>query len=329
MRGIPPKIDAEHPPPRLAELPDPEPRPGEIVVGVHASGLNRVDLLQIRGRYPVPEGESDIPGLECSGVVERLGPEVEEDSRWRVGDSVMALLGGGGHAERVAVPAGQLMPLPPGWTYEQGAATPEAALTAWVNLVEEGRLQPGERVLIAGVSGGVGSFACQLARELGVSQLFGTSRSRERLEALRKVGLTHGEIEDEGLAARVRQQTEGHGVDLILDFVGGEGFTDRLGLLAPGGRLVLLGLMGGVRGSIDLSPILRRTLHIVGSLLRPRPRAEKARLVAAFDAFARDRLADGRLRPVLAGSFPAEQAAAAYDVLTAGGRVGKLVLRWI
>lgn len=329
MRGILPETDPRHPLPRLGELPEPELGTRQLLVRVHASGLNRVDLLQIRGRYPVPKGESEIPGLECSGVVESLGPGLEAGSPWRVGDAVMALLGGGGHAERVAVPAGQLMPLPPEWTHEQGAAMPEAALTAWLNLVEEGRLQRGARVLIAGVTGGVGSFACQLARELGAAQVFGTSRSRERLEALREVGLEHGEIEDDGLAERVREQTDGHGVDVILDFVGGKGFADRLGLLAPGGRLVLLGLMSGVQGSIDLSPILRRQLHVVGSLLRPRPRAEKARLIAAFDAFSRERFADGRLRPVLAGSFPAEEAAAAYDVLTTGGQVGKFVLRWV
>lgn len=328
MRGIPPEIDPEHPMPQLAELPDPQPAAGEVVLRVHASGLNRVDLLQIRGRYPVPEGEPDVPGLECSGVIESLGDGVEEGSPWRAGDAVTALLGGGGHAERVAVPVGQLMPLPPEWMHEQGAAVPEAALTAWLNLVEEGRLKRGERVLIAGVTGGVGSFACQLARELGAAQVFGTSRSRESLEALREVGLEHGEIEDAGLAERVREQTDGHGVDVILDFIGGKGFADRLGLLAPGGRLVLLGLMSGVQGSIDLSPILRLQLHIAGSLLRPRPRAEKARLVAAFDTFSRDRFADGRLRPVLAGAFPAEQVRTAYDVLTVGGQVGKFVLRW-
>lgn len=329
MRCILPKTDPRRPVPQLGELADPEPEPGEVLIRVHASGLNRVDLLQIRGRYPVPEGESNIPGLECSGVIEALGPGGEEGSPGRVGDAVMALLGGGGHAECVAVPVGQLLPLPEGWTHEQGAAMPEAALTAWLNLVEEGRLQRGERVLIAGVTGGVGSFACQLARELGAAQVFGTSRSRERLEALREVGLEHGEIEDAGLAERVREQTDGHGVDVILDFVGGKGFADRLGLLAPGGRLVLLGLMGGVQGSIDLSPILRRQLRIAGSLLRPRPRAEKARLVAAFDAFSRDRFADGRLRPLLAGAFAAEQVRTAFDVLTAGGQVGKLVLRWM
>lgn len=328
MRGVLPRTDSQHPVPQLGELPDPEPASGEVLVRVHASGLNRVDLLQIRGRYPVPEGEPEIPGLECSGVIEALGPGVAAGAPWRVGDAAMALLGGGGHAERVAVQAGQLLPLPPAWTHEHGAALPEAAVTAWVNLVEEGRLQAGERVLISGVTGGVGSFACQLARELGAAQVIGTSRSRERLQVLREVGLEHGEVEDDRLPGRIRELTAGAGVDVILDFVGGDGFGRRLELLAPGGRLVLLGLMDGPRGPIDLSAILRRRLRVVGSLLRPRPRAEKARLVATFDAFSRDRLADGRLRPLLAGAFSAVEVAKAYDVLAEGGHIGKFVLRW-
>jgi putative PIG3 family NAD(P)H quinone oxidoreductase len=305
--------------PRLVELPEPSPAEGEVLIEVHATALNRVDLLQIRGRYPVPAGESQIPGLECSGIVVASGGRA---GRWRPGSRVMALLGGGGHAERVAVPEGQVMPLPAALSFTEGAAIPEAGLTAWSNLVAEAGASPGESVLVSGATGGVGSFAVQVAHGLG-TRVFATGRDAERLARL-PAGMPL--LDDEELAERIAAETEGRGVDVILDLVGGRRLRDRLALLAPGGRLVLVGLMGGASAEVDASRILRRRLRIVGSLLRPRPRAEKALLVSGFAGFALPRLEDGRLRPLIAGTFPFERLADAYAALAAGGLVGKVVV---
>jgi putative PIG3 family NAD(P)H quinone oxidoreductase len=305
--------------PRLVELPDPSPADDEVLIEVQATALNRVDLLQIRGRYPVPSGESPIPGLECSGIVVERGAKAR---RWACGARVMALLGGGGQAERVAVPEGQVMALPPALSFAEGAAIPEAGLTAWSNLEAEARTTPGESVLISGATGGVGTFAVQVAHALG-ARVFATGRDAERLARL-PAGIPL--LDDEDLGERVAAETAGRGIDVILDLVGGSRLTDRLSLLAPGGRLVLVGLMGGAAAEVDVGRILRRRLRIIGSLLRPRSRAEKSGLVRGFEGFALPRLADGRLRPLLARRFPFNRLAEAYAALAAGGHVGKIVI---
>lgn len=286
---------------------------------VRATALNRVDLLQIRGRYPAIEGESPIPGLECAGVVAEQGPGV---SSWPPGSRVMALLAGGGHGERVAAPAGQLMPLPDGLSFAEGAAIPEAGLTAWTNLVAEAGMRAGETVLVSGATGGVGSLAVQIARELG-GRVLATGRDRRRLEDL---GCGELVVDDESLVDRVAELTAGHGVDVVLDLVGGAALGSRIALLAPGGRLILVGLMGGSRSEVDAARILRSRLRIVGSLLRPRPRVEKAELVAGFSGFALPRLEDGRLAPRIAERYPFERIGEAYAALERGGQVGKIVV---
>lgn len=311
------------PEPRLVELPEPGFSASEVLVDVRAAGLNRADLLQLRGHYPPPPGESAVPGLECAGVIEAVGAEVEG---WRPGDRVMALLAGGGMGEKVAVPAGQLLPLAEGLSFAQGAAVPEAAMTAWTNLVEEGGLEAGETVLINGANGGVGSFAVQLARELG-GRVLAAGRSRERLEPLRELGIEELLIDGPGLAEAVRERTGGRGADLALDLVGGEQLGERLAALRDRGRLVLVGVLAGSRAEVDLAEVLRRRLRIRGSVLRARSREEKAELVGAFRAFADERLADGRLRPLVARSFPFEEVAAAYRAVVEGGTVGKVIVR--
>jgi putative PIG3 family NAD(P)H quinone oxidoreductase len=292
-------------------------------VAVRAAGLNRADLLQLRGLYPPPPGESEVPGLECAGVVAAVGAGVEG---FRSGDRVMALLAGGGQAERVAVPAGQLMPLPEGLSFEEGAALPEACLTAWTNLVAEGGLEAGETVLVTGATGGVGTMAVQLARELG-ARVLAAGRSRERLAPLADLGAEALLLDEPGLAREVRERTEGRGADLVFDLVSGELLPEHLAALRDRGRLILVGLMAGSRTELDLAEVLRRRLTIRGSVLRARPRAEKAALVAAFLTFAAARLADGRLRPVIHRVFPFEDVAAAYRELAAGGVSGKVVVR--
>ena len=313
------------PVPRLGELPEPSPSSGEVLLSVRAAGLNRADLLQLRGLYPPPPGESEVPGLECAGVVEAVGAGVEG---WSPGERAMALVAGGGQGEKVAVPAGQLMPLPENLSFEEGAALPEAALTAWTNLVAEGGLEAGETVLVTGANGGIGSFAVQLACELG-ARVIAAGRSLERLERLRELGAGDLVVDEPGLADAVRKRLgEGSGgVDLVLDLVGGELVAEHLAALRDQGRLVLVGVLAGGRAELDLAAILRRRLAIRGSVLRARPRVEKAELVAGFSAFGLPRLADGRLRPVVERVYPFREVAEAYRALQAGGNVGKIVLR--
>ncbi|MFP3939488.1 MAG: NAD(P)H-quinone oxidoreductase [Thermoanaerobaculia bacterium] len=307
-------------------MPEPKPAPGEVLVAVRAAGLNRADLLQLRGLYPPPPGESDIPGLECSGVVEELGEGVDGAAP---GDRVMALLAGGGMAERVAVPVGQLLPLADNLSFEEGAALPEACLTAWTNLVAEGELARGETVVVTGANGGVGTMAVQLARELG-ARVVAAGRSRERLEPLRELGAEHLVIDAPGLAEAVRDATGGPkgggGADLVFDLVGGELLGEHLAALRNRGRLILVGLMAGRRAELDLGEVMRRWLTLRGSVLRSRSREEKARLVAAFHELAGPRLADGRLRPVLHRAFPFREIAEAYRTVLGGGFVGKVVV---
>lgn len=320
MRAVLPPADPRQPSPRLGDLPDPVPGPGEVLVAVEAAGINHADLLQLRGQYPPPPGESEVPGLECAGRVIGAG-----SSLWMPGARVMALLGGGGHATRVAVPAGQLMPLPDNLSFAEGGALPEAALTAWTNLVAEGGLQEDETVLISGASGGMGSFAVQLARELG-ARVLAAGRDRDRLELLRAYGVEEICVAGPNLARQVREATNGRGVDLVLDFVGGSELPGHLAALRERGRLVLVGLLAGRKAEVDLGPVLSRRLRIVGSVLRPRSRVEKALLVSDFNAFALPRLKDGRLRPVVDRVVPFDKAADAYRALERGGVFGKVVL---
>jgi len=300
------------------------------LVAVAAAGLNHADLLQLLGDYPPPPGESTVPGLECAGTVlaTREGNEgsalAAPGGLFAPGARVMALVAGGAHAERAAIPVGQLMPVPANLSFVEGAAIPEAGLTAWTNLVVEGGLAAGESVLVTGATGGMGTMLVQLASELG-ARVIAAGRDRERLERLRPLGadevVTLGE-----LPARVRALTAGRGVDLCIDLVGGAGIDGHLAALCNGGRLVLLGLLAGRRAEVDLGAVLSRRLRVVGSVLRARPRPEKAALVAAFSAFALPRLADGRLRPVVDRVLPFDRAGEAYAGLARGEVAGKIVL---
>ena len=320
MRAILP-AESNHPVPVVGNLPDPIPEPGEVLVAVEASGINHADLHQLRGSYPPPAGESDVPGLECSGVV----IEGEKGTAWQPGTRVMALVGGGAHATRAAIPVGQLMPLPDNLSFVEGAAIPEAALTSWVNLVAEGGLQAGETVLITGATGGMGSFTAQLARELG-ARVLAAGRDPKRLEMLRDLGIDEICIDGANLAGQVREATGGRGVDLAIDYTAGPDFGGHLAALAHRGRLVVVGTVGNRRAEIDLGLILQRRLKVTGSVLRARPREEKARLTADFAAFALPRLRDGRLRPVVDRAFPLERAAEAFKALERGGSFGKIIL---
>lgn len=303
---------------------DPALGPGEVLVEVKATAVNRADLLQARGLYPPPPGVSDVMGLEMSGIVRALGPD---DARaWAPGDRVMGLLAGGGYAESVAVHGGLLMRLPDGWSFRQGAAVPEAWLTAFLNLFLEGRLQRGQRVLVHAGASGVGTAAIQLAQEAGAS-VFATAGSAAKLEACRALGAAAAvDYKTGDFVAEIKAATGGLGVDLVLDLVGASCFKGNLAILAAGGRLVTIGLMGGTRAELDLGVLLGKSLRLIGSRLRPRPLTEKVDLVRRFTERCLPLLAAGRLRPVVDRVFPITAAAAAHAYVKENRNIGKVIL---
>jgi putative PIG3 family NAD(P)H quinone oxidoreductase len=308
----------------LGEAPDPAAGPGEVLVRTHATAVNRADTLQRRGFYPPPPGASEIIGMEVAGEVEALGGGVEG---WHAGDRVMALLAGGGYAERVAVPAGQLMPVPPGLSWTDAAAIPEVFLTAHDNLFTRGRLAAGETVLIHGGGGGVGTAAIQLAHRAGARVLV-TAGSMAKLEACRALGADAGiNHREEDFVQRVGELTAGRGADLILDVMGASYLARNLDALAPDGRLVIIGLQGGTVTDIDVGHVLRRRLSVIATTLRGRPLEQKAEIVRRFVEDALPGFEDGSLRPVVDRVLPLAEAAAAHRAMESGENVGKLVLR--
>lgn len=305
-----------------SEVPDPVPGQGEVLVDVAASAVNRADIAQRQGNYPPPPGASEYPGLECSGSVAALGPGTE-DSGWSVGDPVCALLSGGGYAERVAVPVGQLLPVPRGVDLVEAAALPEVACTVWSNLVMVGGLRAGETVLIHGGGSGIGTFAVQFARSLGARTAV-TAGSREKLERCRELG---AEIlinyKEEDFAERVR---EAGGADVVLDIMGGSYLSANLRSLATNGRLVIIGLMGGRRAEADLGRMLTKRLSVHATTLRSRPVDEKAAIVAGVYEQVWPLVEDGSIRPVVDRSIPMRNAAEAHSVMETSAHTGKILL---
>ncbi len=308
---------------KLAERPRPEPAEGEVVIDVAAAGLNRTDVLQRLGKYPPPPGVTDIPGLEVAGVVSEVGAGVE---RWRAGDRVCALVAGGGYAEACLAPAVQCLPVPQGVTLTDAAALPEACFTVWANVFERGALAAGETLLVHGGSGGIGTTAIQLAaaRDARVFATAGTEEKRRSCETLGAQATFA--VEDAELVREIREASAGRGVDVVLDMLGGSLTQTNLDVLAPGGRLVLIAFLEGARVTLNLRPILERALTITGSTLRPRRLAEKGRLAAAVEAQVWPLVAEGRIRPQIAATFPLEQAADAHRFLEARRHFGKIIL---
>lgn len=304
----------------LLEHPDPVPGPGEILVRVHAAGLNRADLLQKAGRYPAPPGwPADIPGLEYAGEVMALGPGGE---RWAVGDRVMGLVGGGAHAERVVVHEDEAMAVPPGMAWTEAAAIPEAFLTAWDALVLRGRVGGGERVLCHAIGSGVGTAALQLAHVLGVT-LIGTSRTPDKLARCAAMGMPHGVLStDADWPLQV-----GGAVDVIIDSLGAQFLDQNLNLLTPRGRLVVLGtLTGGIAERLDMGLVLRRRLEIIGTAMRSRELTERRELVARFAVEVLPHFISGALRPIVDRVVPLAEFEAAHAAMAGNATFGKVVL---
>jgi len=311
---------------RVAEVPDPQPAADEVVIDVAACAVNRADLLQRQGFYPPPPGASDILGMECSGTISAVGDEV---AGWAVGDEVCALLSGGGYAERVAVPVGQLLPVPGGVTLVDAAALPEVTCTVWSMVFgsHAGRLDPGERLLVHGGASGIGTMAIQLAAARG-AQVFTTAGSAPKLDACRRLGAdVLINYRDEAFEERVREETDGAGVDVVLDNMGAAYLGRNLAALATGGRLIVLGLQGGARGELDLGALLtkRATVHAAG--LRGRPKAQKAAIVAETQAHVWPLLEDGTVRPIVDRVLTLDEAGEAHRVVEASEHVGKVLMR--
>jgi putative PIG3 family NAD(P)H quinone oxidoreductase len=306
-----------------AEVPDPVAGEGEVLVEVAASAVNRADVLQRQGFYDPPPGASRYPGLECSGRIVALGPGV---SGWAVGDEVCALLSGGGYAERVAVPAGQLLPVPAGVDLVTAAALPEVAATVWSNVFLVAHLRPGETILIHGGSSGIGTLAIQLAKAVGATVAV-TAGGPEKLARCKELGAdVLIDYREQDFVAEVKAATGGAGADVILDIIGAKYLARNVDALAVNGRLAVIGLQGGVKAELNLGALLAKRAAITATSLRARPLDEKAAIVAAVREHVWPLVSGGLVRPVVHASYPMAEAAEAHRVMESSGHVGKLLL---
>jgi putative PIG3 family NAD(P)H quinone oxidoreductase len=307
----------------LGDVDDVRPGPGEVLVDVAATAVNRADVLQRQGHYPPPKGAPDWPGLECSGTIAELGPDVSE---WTVGDHVCALLTGGGYAEQVVVPAGQLLPVPDGVGLVDAAALPEVVCTVWSNVFMAAGLRPGEVLLVHGGSSGIGTMAIQLARQVG-ARVAVTAGSPEKLQRCRELGAdVTVNYREQDFVEEVRSATDGRGADVVLDNMGAAYLARNVAVLAPGGRLVVIGLQGGTRAELDLGAMLRKRAALIATTLRSRPPEEKAAIVASVREHVWPLIADGLVSPVVHARLPLAEAAEAHRIVEASEHVGKVLL---
>ncbi len=309
------------------EVQDVTPAAGEVVVKVSTAGVNRADLLQAAGKYPPPPGASEILGLEVSGTVAEVKEHVDG---WQIGQTVCALLAGGGYAEYVAVPAGQLMPVPETVELSHAAALPEVACTVWSNLVMTAGLSSGQVVLFHGGASGIGTHGIQVARSLDC-RVAVTAGSASKLDLCKELG---AEIlinyRDEDFVERVREATDGAGADVILDIMGASYLDRNVDALANDGRVVIIGMQGGIKAELNVAKLLGKRGGVIGTTLRARPargRSSKSEIVAEVVDNVWPMVADGRVRPIIGAEFPIDQAAAAHELLNSGDVAGKVLLR--
>lgn len=307
----------------VTELPDPVPGPGEILIDVAATAVNRADLLQRQGFYPPPPGASDIIGLECSGTVAALGDGV---SGWEVGDQVCALLAGGGYASRVVVPEGQVMRVPDGVDLVTAAALPEVACTVWSNVFMVAGLRPDDVFLVHGGGGGIGTFAIQLARASG-ARVFTTAGSEEKLARCRALGAERAiNYREEDFVEVVHEATGGEGADVVLDNMGAKYLARNVEVLADEGRLVVIGMQGGTKAELDLGRLLAKRGAVVATALRSRPLESKSRICASVVEHVWPLVADGSIAPVVSAVLPLEEVGEAHRMIESGEAVGKVLL---
>ena len=306
------------------EVPDPAaPGPGEVLIQVVATAVNRADLLQRQGHYPPPPGTPPYPGLECSGTIAAIGPQVEG---WQVGDEVVALLGGGGYAEQVVAPAGQLMPCPEGVDLVWAAALPEVTCTVWSNVFMLAGLRHDETLLVHGGGSGIGTMAVQLAHAAG-SRVVVTAGSAAKIERCLELGAQAGiDYRTEDFVARCRELTGGHGADVVLDNMGASYLGRNVEVLATNGRVVIVGLQGGTRAELDLGALMAKRAAVLSTSLRIRPPAEKAAICRSVVEHVWPLIAKGEVRPVVDRVLPLSEAAAAHRVVEASEHIGKVVL---
>jgi putative PIG3 family NAD(P)H quinone oxidoreductase len=306
-----------------ADRPIPVAGPGEVLIEVVAAGVNRPDVLQRLGNYPPPPGASDIPGLEIAGTVIALGEGVSDRS---LGERVTALVTGGGYAQYCAAPAAQCLSIPEGLSLEEAAALPETFFTVWTNVFDRGRLQPGETFLVHGGSSGIGTTAIQMTRALG-ARVFATAGSAEKCRACEELGAERAiNYRDEDFVAIVKEATQGHGVDVILDMVGGDYIARNLRALAVEGRLCYIAFLGGSKAEVDFLPLMLKRITLTGSTLRARDVAFKAAIAENLKQRIWPKIEAGEIKPVLAARFSLEQAAQAHALMESSQHIGKIVL---
>ena len=304
-------------------VPDIRPKPEEVLVDIKATAVNRADLLQAKGLYPPPPGESEILGLEMAGVVSAVGDQVEG---WRIGDRVMGLLSGGGYAQQVAIHSEMLLPMPDSWSFSQGAAVPEVWLTAFSNLFMEGGLKSGQKVMIHAGGSGVGTAGIQMAREAG-AVVYVTAGTAAKLDRCRELGAALGiNYKEQDFVEEVRAASQGRGVDIILDPIGGDYLNQNLDLLKENGRLVNIGLLGGSTAEFNLGAVLGKSLRIIGTRLRSRPLAQKIEITRMFADRFWPMLEAGRLHPIIDSVFRIEDAHTAHDHVKQNKNTGKVIL---
>jgi NADPH2:quinone reductase len=308
---------------KIGTRPVPQPRTGEVLVKVEAAGVNRPDVLQRTGNYPVPPGASDIPGLEIAGKVAALGSGVTD---WKIGDALCALVQGGGYAEYCAAPALQCLPVPRGLSIAEAASLPETFFTVWSNVFDRAGLKAGESFLVQGGSSGIGVTAIQMAKAFG-HQVFATAGNPEKCEACVKLGADRAiDYKTEDFVAVLKEATGGRGVDVVLDMVGGEYVDRELKCLADEGRIVMIAFLGGSRANINLNELMRRRLTLTGSTLRPRPVEFKGAIARKLREKVWPLIETKKIRPVIYKTFPLAEAAKAHELMESGVHIGKIVL---